>query len=194
MEATMSTQAIETKGSVGWSIALSIAMILAGLFAITVPQAAGLSVSLVVAWLLIFSAAAHFVFAWHRRGAGGVIWELLLGVVYGFIGIYILLHPVAGLVSLTLGIAFYLFAEGVLELILSIKLRPLPGSGWLLFDGVITLLVGFMIWRAWPVSSNWAIGTLVGVSMLFAGLSRLMMSLATRHEVGTPARDLRPST
>jgi len=67
-----------------------------------------------------------------------------------------------------------------LEFALGLKLRPLPGSGWLLFDGVITLILAVMIWRAWPSSSEWAIGILVGVSMLFSGTSRLMISLAAR--------------
>ena len=171
------------KKSVGWSIGLSILMIVAGLLAIAVPQAAGIAVNLLVAWLLIFSGAAHLVFAWHMRTTGGILWELLLGVLYIFVGAYLLFHPVAGLASLTLAIAIYLFAEGVLELILSFRLRPVPGSRWLLFDGIITLILAVMIWRTWPSSTEWVVGTLVGISMLFSGISRLMISLAARRLV-----------
>jgi uncharacterized membrane protein HdeD (DUF308 family) len=169
--------------SVGWSIGLSILMILAGCLAIAVPQAAGIAVNLLVAWLLVFSGAAHLVFAWHTRTAGGVVWELLLGILYIFVGTYLLFRPVAGLASLTLALAIYLFAKGVLELILSFRLRPMPGSGWLLFDGIVTLILGVMIWRTWPSSTEWVIGTLVGISMLFSGISRLMISLAARRLV-----------
>jgi uncharacterized membrane protein HdeD (DUF308 family) len=171
------------KKSVGWSIGLSILMILAGCLAIAVPQAAGIAVNLLVAWLLVFSGAAHLVFAWHTRTAGGVVWELLLGILYIFVGTYLLFRPVAGLASLTLALAIYLFAKGVLELILSFRLRPMPGSGWLLFDGIVTLILGVMIWRTWPSSTEWVIGTLVGISMLFSGISRLMISLAARRLV-----------
>lgn len=171
------------KKSVGWSIGLSILMIVAGLLAIVVPLAGGIAVNLVVAWLLIFSGVAHLVFAFHTRGAGGVVWELLLGILYSFIGGYLLLHPLAGLVSLTLALAFYLFAEGILELVLSWRLRVMPGSGWLIFDGIVTLILAVLIWRTWPSSSEWAIGTLVGISMLFSGISRLMLSLAARRVV-----------
>ncbi|HYL60997.1 MAG TPA: DUF308 domain-containing protein [Candidatus Methylomirabilis sp.] len=171
------------KESVGWSIGLSILMILAGILAIAVPQAGGIAVSLLVAWLLVFSGAAHLVFAWYTRTTGGMLWELLLGILYIFIGAYILVHPVAGLASLTLVLAAYLFAKGVLELILSFRLRPMPGSNWLLIDGVITLILAVMIWRTWPSSTEWVIGTLVGVSMLFGGISRLMLSLAARRLV-----------
>ena len=120
-------------------------------------------------------------FAWHTRDTGGLLWELLLGILYIFVGGYLLLNPIAGLVSLTLVLAIYLFAEGVLEFILSFRLRPMPGWGWLLFDGIVTLILAMMIWRTWPLSTEWAIGILVGINMLFSGISRLMLSLAARR-------------
>jgi uncharacterized membrane protein HdeD (DUF308 family) len=100
------------KESVGWSIGLSVLMILAGVLAIVIPPAAGIAVVIVVAWLLLFSGAAHLVFAWHTRTTGGVLWELLLGILYLLVGVYTLVHPLAGLASLTLVLAIYLFAEG----------------------------------------------------------------------------------
>lgn len=169
--------------SVGWSIALSVLMILTGVLAIMIPPLAGIAVLVVVAWLLMFSGAAHLVFAWHTRTAGGMVWELLLGILYILVGVYALLNPVAGLASLTLVLAIYLFMEAVLELILSFRLRPLAGSNWLLIDGIITLILAVLIWRSWPSSSEWVIGTLVGISMLFSGAARLSLSLAARRAV-----------
>jgi len=168
------------KKSVGWSIGLSVFMIVAGILAVASPLAAGIAIDVLVAWLLVFSGCVHLVFAWYTRSTGGFLWELLVGILYIFIGVYLLMHPVAGLLSLTIALAAYLLLESVLEFALGFKLRPLPGSGWLLFDGVVTLILGVMIWRSWPSSSAWAIGLLVGVSMLFSGTSRLMLSLAAR--------------
>jgi len=168
------------KKSVGWSIGLSVLMIVAGILAIASPMAAGIAVNILVAWLLVFSGCTHLVFAWYTRTAGGFLWELLLGILYIFIGVYLLTHPVAGLQSLTIVLAIYLFAETILEFVLGFTLRPLPGSGWLLFDGIVTLILAVMIWRTWPSSTGWAIGTLVGISMLFSGISRLGISLAAR--------------
>ena len=169
------------KKSVGWSIGLSVLMIVAGILAIASPMAAGIAVNVLVAWLLVFSACAHLVFAWYRRSAGGFLWELLVGILYMFIGVYLLTHPVAGLESLTIALAIYLFVEAILEFVLGFTLRPLPGSSWLLLDGIITLILAIMIWRTWPSSTGWVIGTLVGVSMLFSGISRLGISLAARR-------------
>lgn len=181
----MSTPSLGTiaKESVGWSIALSVLMILTGVLAIVIPPVAGIAVLVVVAWLLMFSGTAHLVFAWHTRAAGGLVWELLLGILYIFVGVYALLNPVAGLASLTLLLAIYLFMEAVLELILSFRLRPLPGSNWMLVDGIITWILAILIWRNWPSSSEWVIGTLVGISMLFSGAARFSLSLAARRVV-----------
>lgn len=169
------------KESTGWSIVLSIAMIVAGFLAITLPEVAGVAVNLLVGWLLIFAGAMHLVFSWYTHTTGGVIWGILIGLLYAFVGGYLLAHPVLGLVSLTLGLAFYLFAEGILELVLSYQIRHEPGSGWLLFDSVVTLILGVMIWKTWPANTNWVIGTLVGISMLFSGVSRLMLSIMVRR-------------
>ena len=168
------------KKAVNWSIGLSVLMIVAGVLAIASPLAAGVAVNVLVAWLLVFSGCAHLVFACYTRSTGGFLWELLLGVVYIFIGVYLLIHPLAGLASLTIALAIYLLLEATVEFVLGFTLRPLPGSGWLLFDGIITLILAVMIWRKWPSNTAWVIGTLVGISMLFSGTSRLMISMAAR--------------
>jgi uncharacterized membrane protein HdeD (DUF308 family) len=143
-------------------------------------MAAGIAVNLLVAWLLVFSGCVHLVFAWHTRSAGGFLWELLVGILYVFIGVYLLMHPSAGLASLTIALAIYLFLEAVLEFVLGFMLRPHRGSGWPLFDGLVTLVLAIMIWRAWPSSSAWIIGTSVWISMLFSGTCRLVFSLGAR--------------
>jgi uncharacterized membrane protein HdeD (DUF308 family) len=85
------------------------------------------------------------------------------------------------MVSLTLALAIYLFAESILEFILAVRLRPMPGSGWLFVDAIITLVLAIIIWRTWPANAGWVLGILVGFSMLFSGVSRLMLSLAARR-------------
>jgi uncharacterized membrane protein HdeD (DUF308 family) len=80
-----------------------------------------------------------------RRPGGSGCGEILLGLAYGVIGFYVLAN-LAGLASLTLAVAIYLFVEGVLEFILSFQLRPAPGAGWLLVDGIVTLVLAVMIW------------------------------------------------
>jgi uncharacterized membrane protein HdeD (DUF308 family) len=167
--------------SIGWSIALSVLLILAGLFAILIPPISGLAVTLIFAWAMIISGITHFAFAFKTHTTGGVLWELLVGAIYLFTGVYLLLHPLDALIALTLILAFYLFFEGIVETILSFQLRPRHGANWLLIDGIVTLILAIMIWRSWPASTVWVIGTLVGISMIFSGFSRLMLSLAAKR-------------
>ena len=177
------TLAEDLKHLLGWSTALSVLMILAGLLAIFVPLIGGIAVYGLVSWLIIFSGAAHLLFAWHARHDGGFMWEMLVGILYIFVGVIMLTHPAAGLASMTLFLALYLFGKGVLEVISSFS-HSISGQGWLLLDGIITLILAIMIWRAWPSSSEWVIGTLVGISLVFSGITRLLLSMSV-HSVIT---------
>jgi uncharacterized membrane protein HdeD (DUF308 family) len=166
-----------------WSIVLSMLMIATGVLAVFLPQIAGVAITVVVGWLLLFSGIMHLVYAWRAGSAGAVVWEILIGLVYGAIGLYILARPDVGLASVTLALAMYLFFEAILEFALWARVRPADGSGWLLFDGILTLVLAVMVLASWPSSSAWVLGTLVGISMLFSGMSRLMLSLAVRRLV-----------
>ena len=170
-----------------WSIAISVLMIIAGFLAILLPLEAGIAVNLFVGWMLLFAAAAHFVYAWSTRGVGGVVWKVLVGILYAVIGFYLLEHPARGLATLTLVLAYYLLIEGVMEIILFFQHRSVPGAAWFLLDGIVTLILGILVWRTWPSSTEWVIGTIVGISMLFSGIARLMLSLAARRLVSALA-------
>ena len=155
---------------------LSILLIVAGILAIVLPPIAGLGVTIFAGWLLIFSGVGHLMYGWQTRHKGGMIWELLLGILYICAGIYVLWNPVVGLLSLTIALAAYLALEAILEFVLAVRLRPTPGSGWLFVDGIITLILVVVILKTWPISAAWVIGTVVGISMLFSGTARLMLS------------------
>ena len=109
-----------------------------------------------------------------------MIWKLLVGIAYLCFGGYLILHPVLGVASLTLVLAMLFLIEGILNVVLFFKMRPMHGSSWVLVDGIVTLLLGLMIYMQWPSSSAWAIGILVGVSMMISGITRVAMSLAMR--------------
>jgi uncharacterized membrane protein HdeD (DUF308 family) len=102
-------------------------------------------------------------------------------IIYILGGIYFLTHPLLGLGTLTLLLAVIILIEAVLEFIAIPRPRNEGGSGWMLFNGLITLFLGGLIWLHWPSSSVWAIGTLVGVNLLMTGISRLMLGMAARE-------------
>jgi uncharacterized membrane protein HdeD (DUF308 family) len=178
-----------TLGSVrkasGWSVVWGILMLISGILAIAMPVASSVGIVIVLGWLILFAAVCHLVFAFQSHSIGGFLWEVLLAVVYGVAGFYMVTHPLLGVVSLTLLLAIFFLVEGVVEIIFYFKIRGTGNAGWVLFDGIVTLILGFFIWRRWPSSSVWVIGTLVGISLIFSGISRIMLSSAVRRV--TPA-------
>jgi uncharacterized membrane protein HdeD (DUF308 family) len=163
-----------------WSIVWGVLLILFGMLAVGSPFVAAVAVSVVVAWLIILAGVVHLILAFHAHGAGSMIWKLLVGLAYLFFGVYLIMHPLLGVASLTLVLASLFLIEGILDIILFFKMRSMRGSSWVLIDGVITVLLGLLIYIHWPSSSIWAIGTLVGVSMIISGITRVMLSLAAR--------------
>jgi uncharacterized membrane protein HdeD (DUF308 family) len=175
-----------------WSIVWGVLLIVFGMLAIASPFLAAVAVNGLIAWLIVFSGVVHIALAFHSHGAGSVIWKLLVGLAYICFGAYLIMHPLIGVATLTLLLASLFLIEGILNIILFFKMRSLRGSSWMLVDGIITLLLGLMIYVQWPSSSAWAIGILVGVSMIMSGISRVMLTLAvrkgTRVETGTIAK------
>lgn len=163
------------------SVALAILLIFLGLLAIAMPTAASVSVVRVLAWLILFDGVAQFLYAFRSQGIGSLLWKLLVALLYVGAGVYLLAHPLMGLANLTLLLGIFFFAEGVMDMFTYLFARGGGGSNWLLPHGVLAFVLGLMIWRRWPFSSFWAIGTLVGISMLLTGLTRLMMSIEARR-------------
>jgi len=175
-----------TKGS-GWSMLWGILMFICGILAISLPLASSIGIVMLLAWLILFAGISHLIFAFHSHSIGGFLWQVLLAVVYGIAGIYMLMNPLLGVLSLTLVLAVFLLFEGILEIALYFGIRRVRHAGWVLFDGIVTLILGILIWAQWPSSSIWVIGTLVGISLIFSGISRFMLSLAVRNSSAASA-------
>jgi uncharacterized membrane protein HdeD (DUF308 family) len=173
------------KGNMIWGIL----MLICGFLAIGLPFASGIGVAIVIGWLLLISGVWHLLFGFRSgSGIGGFLWQLLLAIIYGAAGLMVLLRPLAGLAWLTLVLATFLLIEAGLEFVLYFNIRRRVNAVWVLIDAIITLLLGVLIWARWPFSSVWAIGTLIGVSLIFSGISRLMLSSAGSREATAAAR------
>jgi uncharacterized membrane protein HdeD (DUF308 family) len=168
---------VTSKRSRGWSVFLGFLLVVAGVLYIAAPWIAGIAASIFFGWLILLAGIAHLVYAWSERGAGAILWQVLIGLVYLAAGIWLLLMPVVGVVALTLVLAWYIALEGVLELLSYSRLRRLPGSVWFLIDGIVSLLLAGLIFFHWPSSSLWAVGTLVGISLLFSGIARISLPM-----------------
>ncbi len=175
---------ISPRWSHGWSVALSVVLIVLGLIAVALPQVGGLAVALYFGWLLLLGGVALLLFAWRTHAGGVLSLQVALGLLYVLIGLFLILKPGAGLASLTLLLAGYLLMEGLLELLAAFRVRPAAGRTLLVIDGVVALVLATMIVTSWPSSAAWVVGTLVGINLIFGGISRLMVTGAVRRHAG----------
>ncbi len=170
----------DIKKGINGSLLMGVLLIVLGIVAIALPNFSTIVAETWIALILISAGAAKLVYAFQTRDNGGFIWQLLLGILYIATGLMLFVYPLTGVLTLTLLLGTFLLTEGVFNLILAFRLRPQQNWSWVLVDGIITLILGAMIWFQWPFNAPWLIGTLVGVSVLFTGISRVMLSLNAR--------------
>lgn len=164
------------------SIPLALLLIIVGIAALALPILTSWSVVLVIAWLIISSGVIQLVHAFRSKGVGTILWKIVVALLYLVVGAYLLFHPLLGAAALTLFLAVFFVVEGAADLVTYFRVRWAPGAGWIFFDGIVTLLLGILVWRHWPSRSLWVIGTLVGISMISTGVTRLMIGLAARRK------------
>ncbi len=188
----MSTQSITTdiKRHFTWSIFTGVITALLGLFLIAYPLFAATITALLFGAVLIIVGIAQFFFALHSHSLGRFILKVILSVLYFVAGVAMVFFPLAGVAALTVLIGTMLLIYSGVAIAAGFQLRPVEGWGWYLVDGLASLVMGALILAGWPSSAFWAIGTLVGVSVLMGGISRIMIAAKLRSSIGGIERDL----
>jgi uncharacterized membrane protein HdeD (DUF308 family) len=165
----------------GWSIAIGIILIILGMFALGSPLYTGVAVAIMVGSFLLVGGIVQFVFAFRAKSWGAGLLNFFGGGLSLVCGLLVIAHPLYGLKFLTLLLAAFFVVGGISKIIFSIQVRPSQGWGWTLISGIVGLVLGMMIWSQWPLSGAWAVGTLVGIDILFTGWSTLAIGLAARR-------------
>lgn len=168
------------KKDAGLTMLLGGVIMLVGFLSMGSPLVAGLSVTMAVGIMLVIGGIGQLVFA-VKTGTG--LFSIVMGALTVILGAYMLSNIVAALASLTFFIAAFFIIEGITEAIMAFQLKPVSGWGWALFSGLITVLLGAMIWNQFPLSGEWAIGVLVGIKLVFSGWSLLMFGMVARSTV-----------
>lgn len=163
-----------------WVTVWGVLLIVAGIVAIVVPAPAALAFTLLLAWLFVFAGVVEVVYAFHQRGEDGFAWKLLAGIALLALGIVMLVNPVVSIATLALVIGGFMMAHGVTSAMLAFKLKPKPGWGWVLFDGVLSIVIAFLIAAGWPANSIGFVGILVGICMMSGGFWRIALGRALR--------------
>lgn len=162
---------------------VGIFMLIAGFLAMVAPFAAGLSVAVIVGVLLLVTGVTQVLLVFRAGSFGEGLMLVLLGVLSVVAGGFMVAQPVAALATLTLFLAGYFIACGILEVIAAFGARPQSGWGLLLFGGIVSVLLGVMIWQQFPLSGVWAVGVLVGVKLIIAGWALIAIGGAAKAAV-----------
>jgi uncharacterized membrane protein HdeD (DUF308 family) len=163
----------------GWFLALGIALILLGAAALVAVGLTTLATVLFIGWLVLFGGIFEVVAAFWARQWSGFFLHLLTGFLYVVVGVLMLGHPVAAAAGLTLVLSALFLTGGVFRIVAAAMLRY-PNWGWSVLDGIVSLILGVLIWAEWPSSALWVIGTFVGIILILRGWSWVMFALAVR--------------
>ena len=159
-----------------------IILVLLGLCAIIVPPIAGLAATIILGWLFLIGGIVGLVVTLSARRAPGFRWSLLSALVALIAGGVLLWNPLQGLVTLTYVLIAYFIVDGVLMIAFGIAhRRELSGRWeWLVLNGVIDLVLAALILSGLPGAFAWALGLLLGIDLVFGGMSLIAMALAAR--------------
>jgi uncharacterized membrane protein HdeD (DUF308 family) len=165
-----------------WLTLLGALLVIGGTAAIVVPTltvVTTLAAVIVLGVTLMVSGVAVIVAAFWTGKWSGFLLQILVGLLYLMAGFAITEQPGEGAVAATLLLASFFIVLGVFRVIAALTAH-LPQWGWVLLNGVVTLLLGVVIYKHFPQSVPWVIGLLVGIEMLFNGWTWIMLSLALR--------------
>jgi uncharacterized membrane protein HdeD (DUF308 family) len=174
-----------------WYLILGIALLLGGMAAIAFPILSTITAKLALGWIFLFAGAVAIAHGFLAGNWRGFFWNLLIGILYVAAGAYLLLLPLAGIVTLTMVVAALFLADGILEIMMAFRLRPHHSWGWVLASGVAALIAGALIWSHLPSSATWVIGVLVGIKMIMAGWSFIALALGSHEH--HPSTSMRPA-
>ncbi len=166
----------EQSGGSAIGVGIGIGLVILGIVSIARPAFAAIASTLVFGWVFIVAGVAQIIFAFFGRNVRQLVWKLLLGIIYLVAGATILSNVLVGVATITFVLGVTIFAQGVIQVVFAFTMRPIPGWVFVLGSGILSIILGILIWSEWPAGSVWLLGVWVGLSLLSDGLWAIMLS------------------
>lgn len=164
----------------GWIVALGVVTVIAGVLAIASPFLSGASISVFLGIAMVVGGVARLMGAFRAGSFGRGTLAFIGGALTLLFGLIMVFRPGVGLATMTLMLGVYLLVDGIFGTVLAFQVKPEKGWGSMLFSAAMGVLLGIMLLKEWPVSGLWAVGTLVGINMIFAGFSIITIGSAAK--------------
>ena len=162
-------------------LVLGIVTSVLGVLAIMYSWFSGTVVATMIAIILIAAGIARTIFAFKAGSFGKGLLAFALGALTIVVGIWMMTRPLLTLLSLTLLLMIYFLVDGIMEIVAAFKAKPMEGWGWMLFGGIVSVILGIIIWRNLPQAALWLVGVLVGIKLIFAGAAMTAIGMTGRR-------------
>jgi uncharacterized membrane protein HdeD (DUF308 family) len=166
--------------SPGWSLALGVLLVIAGVIALIHPGMAAILAAVYVGWFALIAGVIAIVVAIRTRSEPNFGWRIAMGVLYVLLGFLLVSNPIAGAASLAIVVGAFMFASGIVEIMLAFRMKPKAGWGWLLANGIVSIIFAILIAIGWPLGSLILIGYLVGFQIITCGIARIALGMAAK--------------
>ncbi|MBC2594228.1 DUF308 domain-containing protein [Ruficoccus amylovorans] len=160
----------------GWLKFEAILFIILGVAAIMLPGLFSLGLSLFLGWLFLFGGIFATVGAFQAAKSKGFFWRLASGVLTVVVGVMVISKPMEWMAILTLIVAGFFLVDGIFKIIYGFQSMGVPGAGMAIVNGIFGLIIAWIVYSRWPLSSEWFLGLLIGINLLMAGLFLLRVS------------------
>jgi uncharacterized membrane protein HdeD (DUF308 family) len=167
---------------------IGVGLIILGVLALAVPQQSGMAIAIGVGILLLLSGLLRIAFLFLSPSWGALFLRLLFGALSVVAGAMMILDPALGLKAITIVAIVYFIFDGITEIILGLQFPPGTGGFWLMLSGAVSLALGILIWRQWPVSGDVAVAILVGIKLILNGVVVIALARGAKA-LGDMVRD-----
>jgi uncharacterized membrane protein HdeD (DUF308 family) len=165
-----------------WKVlmAVGIVAIVVGCVAILVPAVASVATAIFIGWILIVAGAFLIAGAFAAQTVGSVLLRLVWAFLTVIVGVYLIVEPDSGTLTLTVVLGIYFLFMGLTRTAVAFAARGRQGAGLVGLSGIAGILIGILILAKLPSSADWAIGLLVGIDLIFAGWTLTSVALVGR--------------
>lgn len=169
-------------------MAVGIVAIVIGCVAILVPAVASVGTAIFIGWILVIAGAFLVAGAFAAQTIGSVVLRLLWAFLTVIVGLWLIIEPHNGTLTLTLVLGIYFLFMGITRIAVAFAGRGQQGAGLVGLSGFAGLLIGILVLVEFPSSADWAIGLLVGIDLIFAGWTLVSVALVGKDLAVRPER------
>lgn len=156
-----------------------IVLVLLGVAAIFLPYSMGIAL---LVWLLLTGGVVGLITTIIMRRAAGFLWSLLSAVLAIGVAAFVIALPDLAFVGFPLLLMGFLVLEGIVTIMLALEhwRERQARWNWLLASGIVDLCLAVLIVVGLPGTAAWSLGLILAVNLIFGGGAMIGMASAAR--------------